>query len=610
MYMCAHIIMYAYPCTHNTRTLTHNSHCLFPPGVPKLNLSIPVQKYAERLKELYSKRKMPDYLKGRQLRSAKFVSLALISREGVSKKEMNAFTRDTVQDGDIDAIFMKKSRLEMKNIGKLRTDGSLVTCMLLQGGPGVGKSTLAWNLCREWESGELFQEYSLVVFVPLRRKVIREAKEIRELFSIGNSDSETQRAIYEELLKNQGESVLLVLDGYDELPEDVQQDSMIAELVSGEHLPKAGVLITSRPSACDKLTDKCRQRDEDFQHIEVLGFTKDKIDAYIEDNVDPKQLKQLKQYLSSHPKIYTSLYNPLQCAFTVEVCKKMFEDGSGLPNTRTKLYETNVLMTMSREQPTLCRKTNILRNLPQALQENFVKLCRLAYDGIVERQIIFEDVPEEIKKFGLLVCEPELDSVLPSSENYNFFHLTIQEFCAAYYICSLPEHEQQRLLKLRCQEEHFREVVIFVCGLSDNPVRIIDLLFSCVCQHSDDTDSIDTDSIDTDRIDTDRIDTDSIYTSQKDTLLLLHCAFESQCGDTCSTLGNKLNSSIDLSQFLCLQSLTASDISAVGFLMCAYPIKIVDFSNCVCGANGVEALTNQFDRTLEEHSSLSIEIIK
>ena len=125
--------------------------------------------------------------------------------------------------------------------------------MLLQGGPGVGKSTLAWKLCREWESGELFQEYSLVVFVPLRRKVIREAKEIRELFSIGKSDSKTQESIYEELLKNQGESVLLVLDGYDELPEDVQQDSMIAELVSGEHLPKAGVLITSRPSACDKL---------------------------------------------------------------------------------------------------------------------------------------------------------------------------------------------------------------------------------------------------------------------------------------------------------------------------------------------------------------------
>ena len=582
MYMCAHIIMYAYPCTHNTRTLTHNS--LFPPGVSELNLS-PVQKYAERLKELYSKRKMPDYLKGRQLRTAKFVSLALISCEGVSKKEMNEFTRGTVQDGDIDAIFMKKSRLEMKNIGKLRT-GSLATCMLLQGGPGVGKSTLAWNLCREWESGELFQEYSLVVFVPLRRKVIREAKEIRELFSIGKSDSKTQESIYEELLKNQGESVLLVLDGYDELPKDVQQDSMIAELVSGEHLPKAGVLITSRPSACDNLTDKCCQRDEDFQHIEVLGFTKDKIDAYIEDNVDPKQLKPLKQYLLSHPKIYTSLYNPLQCAFTVEVCKKMFEDGSGLPNTRTKLYETNVLMTMSREQPTLCRKTNILRNLPQALHENFVKLCRLAYDGIVKRQIIFEDVPEEIKKFGLLVCEPQLYSVLPCSENYNFFHLTIQEFCAAYYICSLPEDEQQQLLKDQCQEEHFREVVFFVCGLSDKPVRIIDLLYLRVCQHTEDT--------------------GRIYTSKEDTLLLLHCAFESQCGDTCSTLAKQMNSSVVLRR----QSLTPSDTSASGFLMCAYPIKELDFSQCYCGDNGVEALINQFDRTLEEHSSLSIERIK
>ena len=557
-------------------------------GVPKLKLSSVsevVSNYAKRLKELYSKRKMPDYLKGRQLQTANFISLALVSREGVSKKEMDEFTRCTVQDGDIDAIFKVKSPLEMKHIGKLRT-GSLTTCMLLQGGPGVGKSTLAWNLCREWELGELFQEYLLVVFVPLRKREIREAKDIKQLFKFGNSHNKTQESICEDLLNNQGESVLLVLDGYDELPEDVQRDSMIAEIVSGELLSKAGVLITSRPSACDKLTDKCRQRDEDFQHIEVLGFTKDKIDAYIEDNVDPKQLKQFKQYLSSHPKIYTSLYNPLQCAFTVEVCKKMFEDGSGLPNTRTKLYETNVLMTISREHSTLCRRTNILRNLPQALHENFVKLCRLAYNGIDKRQIIFEDVPEEVKEIGLLVCEPELDSVLPSSENYNFFHLTIQEFCAAYYICSLPEHEQQPLLKRQSMEKHFREVVIFVCGMSDNPVRIIDLLCSCVCQYSEFT--------------------DSIYTSQKDTLLLLHCAFESQCGDTCSTLVKQMNSSVDLSD----QSLTRSDTSALGFLMCAYPIKEVDICDCFCGDNGVEALINQFDRTLEEHSSLSIERIK
>ena len=245
-------------------------------------------------------------------------------------------------------------------------------------------------------------------------------------------------------------------------------------------------------------------------------------------------------------------------------------------------------MTMSREQPTLCRRTNILRNLPQALHENFVKLCRLAYNGIDKRQIIFEDVPEVVKEFGLLVCEPELDSVLPSSENYNFFHLTIQEFCAAYYICSLPEHEQQQLLKRQSVEKHFREVVIFVCGMSDNPERIIDLLYSCVCKYSKDT--------------------DSIYTSWKDTLLLLHCAFESQCDDTCSTLVNKLLSSIDFGY----QSLSPSDTSAVGFVICksAHPTKELNFYACFCGTDEVQALTNQFHLTLEEHSSLSIERIK
>ena len=48
-----------------------------------------VQKYASHLKGIYSKRKMPDYLKGRQLQSKRYVELALVHRKEMSKKEMD-----------------------------------------------------------------------------------------------------------------------------------------------------------------------------------------------------------------------------------------------------------------------------------------------------------------------------------------------------------------------------------------------------------------------------------------------------------------------------------------------------------------------------------------
>ena len=458
----------------------------------------------------------------------------------------------------------------MSEIGKLE-DGSLATCMLLLGGPGVGKTTLAWVLCRAWKSGELFQQYSLVVFIQLRKKRIQEAQELKDLFSIGDSDAE---AVSQEIQRIKGKSVLLIFDGYDELPEDVQQDSLIAEIVCGDRLPEASVLVTCRPSSCDTLYDKCSCR-EGFQHIEVLGFTESNIEDYIKQNVDSKRLSQFQEYLSSHPKILSMLYNPLQCALTVEVCKRMFRDSSDLPNTRSKLYEMNILMTMSREQSTLSRISR-LQKLPSSVHECFVKLCKLAYSGIVERQIIFEDVPEEVTQLGLLICEPDLYSVLPSLETYTFFHLTIQEFCAAYYISTLDKCEQEVLLEEICDKPHFREIIIFLFGIAINPAEVLDVVLP--------------------------------FSETNDICFLLHCASESQDCETCTSLIEKLHSSIDISY----KNLNPMDMFVMGFVVAKskrVTTKLKLYC-CDCGPKELDAFLVQVQCTLGKYSKLGIEEIK
>ena len=35
--------------------------------------------------------------------------------------------------------------------------------ILIEGGPGMGKSTLAIKLCKSWADGELLQEYDAVI---------------------------------------------------------------------------------------------------------------------------------------------------------------------------------------------------------------------------------------------------------------------------------------------------------------------------------------------------------------------------------------------------------------------------------------------------------------
>ena len=80
----------------------------------------------------------------------------------------------------------------------------------------MGKSTLCWQLCRLWREGKL--QWDLMVIVELRDESTRRASNLYDL--LYHPDEETRRAIAQDIEKQEGEGLLIFLDGYDELSDE------------------------------------------------------------------------------------------------------------------------------------------------------------------------------------------------------------------------------------------------------------------------------------------------------------------------------------------------------------------------------------------------------
>ena len=435
-----------------------------------LSLSPACSEYASFLRQTYLDATITSHQKWPPVAVKKYINLASIAKgtEDGKKCDLDDFTQAAAFRGDIDAIVCKKEPFQLEQLAKL-PDGSKPKLVLVEGAPGAGKSTFAWKFCRQWGKRKLLGEYPLLVLLRLREKAMQDASSIADLFY--HPDPEIQKGTVSHLQRSQGEGLLLVLEGFDEAAPSLQKDgSLLMNIISGRLLPKATIFVTSRPSATAVIHRTCASRIS--QHIEVLGFTKEDINSYIQAAMPQSAHSSFEQYLSLHPHIKAMMYNPLHCAIAVEVYKVRQAASKSGARTITELYKALLIDLLLRylyahpEYKDREWTLNSFTDLPSEVYTQLCEISRLAYEGTCKGQTTFLLPPGKLETLGLLQDVPALYHGRGVESSYSFLHLTVQEFLTAFHLSRCDIRVLIKVFREEYRNPKWQTVLRFLAGLT------------------------------------------------------------------------------------------------------------------------------------------------
>ena len=242
-----------------------------------------------------------------------YINLALI-KEG-SINDAGEYARNTIQ-GNLDDIVSYKESIEFE---VAFSDLNSKTRLLIEGRPGSGKTTLVHKFSQDWGRGDIRLESIQLLFLVHLRGFFNDPdislrKIIQCYYTKGSGYVDEVIKLAED---HSGEGLCFVLDGLDEYSPRSNDNNFIFQMIKRELLPKAVVIVASRPAATAKLRSIATKR------VEVLGFLKEQIYQYVE-NYFPEGGKagELHRYLDDHPNVRHVL-------LTYSFCHGLFPVQSG-----------------------------------------------------------------------------------------------------------------------------------------------------------------------------------------------------------------------------------------------------------------------------------------
>ena len=391
------------------------------------------------------------------------------------------YTDETVSDGPVPKKPSFYYTDEIPNTSKITNkidemlsvfDSSEPQFMYVEGAPGIGKTFLIQEIARKWGKGEILKHFKVVLIVRLRESASRSFKSFEELlqsFFPGDNVTDEITVCSKYFSAKSGEEVLFLIDGFDEMPLDMLNDSFINNILVRHCLPCCGILLSSRPSAAQTVMDKYTPTNM----VNILGFNEQQRIDYINSVLqDSKDIQKITNYFQTHFTISNLCFIP----FNLAVLLYLYKHRKDLPESIYGLYNYCVCCTVHRylRRNTEYSKEDVvtdLEKLPDSYKKVINQLAKLAMDMLLADKIIFTD--EDIKStcpdikeyadgFGLLQTMEKYNEVGKTC-TYNFIHFSIQEYLAAHYIAHLPPDEALVAFKEQFSKAlHFNMFAIYV----------------------------------------------------------------------------------------------------------------------------------------------------
>ena len=317
--------------------------------------------------------------------------------------------------------------------------------VLLQGNPGSGKSTTLRKICHDFAKSNLPPEIKVVVRVVLGELEEGSKPKMEDLMQ--TCISEVHSDLSEEITSfagdHNGEGILFLFDGFDELARDLQKKSLVAGILNRKAYPRSSYIITSRPSATAQLPPQAVQQ---MDRIETQGFTEEKMEQFIQQwfQTRPDTGEKVIKIIIANSKLRDMCRNPL----TVLIACTITSEEQMLPDRMTVLLKSlmcllgNSYLKKKGQEPSIVQWEDLEEQC-----SSFKEIADLALHGFLKGQYIFTDRdsnlphrPSRLDHMGLFrVTSQKKGGAIVKS--YQFFHLIIQEFLSAY------------ALSLKCSED-------------------------------------------------------------------------------------------------------------------------------------------------------------
>ena len=370
--------------------------------------------------------------------------------------------------------------------------------VLIEGDPGIGKTTYCNKLAYDWATKELeqgeetssggsFPNFKVALSLKCRdiKSDVLDAIEEQRLYG---TPKEKEEALFKSLLwdaiddqllprgvtkqekeeffkfvRHNQQGVLLVLDGVDELPMSLLP--AFKEIIQGRMLPKCHIVVTVRHEVGMKVRECCDTL------LEMEGFTELDARNFIAKyfKTESHLARKLLDKIDFDDNLRQLTKSPLNTALLCLLC----EDFDGVfPQSGTQLYLEIVECVLRRYRKKKGLPDPKCKDLIDIYKSQLKQLGRIAWKGLLHGNLFFEksefeDCEDGLLEYGFLSVERGRSKRRPSLY-YCFLHRTFQELFSAFYLCCdvvNNEHFPENLIPESKYILEFRQVLAFTCGL-------------------------------------------------------------------------------------------------------------------------------------------------